>query len=261
MTFIFIHVKILCFVSFSNLAYAHNVGFYVEGNDTNDSIKQQLQSKWSEIPDGYGLLRFWNNAQVYTGVYYRLNAENGIVLFASPAYGIIRTLTVNGSVFDVQSQNNYDMTHNRYITSLPAGKYYMYGSEDVGLPEPTNFFCEICDVDSVYKTIKLIPSDSGKRYFYLSKCVHGVWQGWEKYSGVSLGGVLDVAYAQDCNNLQDTGMYALLPETPNGPGFYGMLRHTVYPNDWKFQEAIEVNGLQRSMHRGWTGGVWGNWVS
>lgn len=71
---------------------------------------------------------------------------------------------------------------------------------------------------------------------------------------------MDVTYVEDCNNMQETGMYIIISTTHNGPGFYGMLRHYTYPNNWKFQEAIEVNGLQRSVHRGWVDGVWGAWV-
>lgn len=160
----------------------------------------------------------------------------------------------------MQSQNNYGMTHNRYITSLPTGKYYLYGSEDIGLPEPTNFFCDVCDVDYSYKTIKLIPSDFGKQYFYLSKCVHGVWQGWEKYTGIPLGGVANVLTINDCNVGIETGIYAIIPTTANSPGFYGLLRHTAISNSWVFQEAIEVNGAQRSVHRGYVDGVWGSWT-
>ena len=252
--FIFIHQ------SFSNLAYANNINFWSEGGNTNDSIKQQLQNKWTEIPDGYGLLKFSNNIEVYSGTYIKYDNQNGSALFSSPGYGIIRVLTVSRGAFDVQSLNNYDITHNRYVTGLPAGKYYLYGSEDVGLPEKIDFFCEIGVVNDSYKTIKLLPADNSKHYFYLSKCVYGQWQGWIKYSGTNFGGVMDVTYVEDCNNMQETGVHIIIPTTPNGPGFYGMLRHYTYPNNWKFQEAIEVNGLQRSVHRGWVDGVWGAWV-
>lgn len=129
------------------------------------------------------MLRFSNSVEVYSGTYIKYDEQNGVALFASPGHGIIRTLTVERGDFNVQSHNNYDMTHNRNVLNLPAGKYYVYGTvEDIAVPEPENFFCEVCEVDSSYKTIKLIPSSSGKPYFYLAKCVYGAWQGWEKYS-------------------------------------------------------------------------------
>ena len=128
------------------------------------------------------MINFFNNIEVYSGIYIKYDTGNGAILFISPGYGIIRTLKVNGGNFYVQSQNNYDMTHNQLVLNLPSGKYFVYGNEEIGIPEPTNFFCEICEVDNAYKTIKLIPAVSGKAYFYLAKCVFGTWQGWEKYS-------------------------------------------------------------------------------
>ena len=109
-------------------------------------------------------MKFSNNIEVYSGTYIKYDNQNGSALFSSPGYGIIRVLTVSRGAFDVQSLNNYDITHNRYVTGLPAGKYYLYGSEDVGLPEKIDFFCEIGVVNDSYKTIKLLPADNSKQF-------------------------------------------------------------------------------------------------
>ncbi len=89
----------------------------------------------------------------------------------------------NGYAGQVFVGGNYIGKTNVNVLTLDPGRYYLYAGVTEGLPEQGDFYCETFSYDNAYKTIRLFPAASGKPYFYFAKCIHGVWQGWEKYSG------------------------------------------------------------------------------
>ena len=71
------------------------------------------------------------------------------------------------------------------LITLPAGRWCVSnGSAGTDGSDIGNWFVEVIEFDESYRTLSAYPYESNKKYFYIGKCIHGIWTGWEKYTPV-----------------------------------------------------------------------------
>lgn len=66
---------------------------------------QMISAHWSEIENGYGLIKLLNRSNHYSGYYIKYNALSGSILFTSAA-GAMRLWTTNNNIATITDYTN-----------------------------------------------------------------------------------------------------------------------------------------------------------